>query len=205
MDQEAVRVTALWEASDAWTITGAIDYFRENGAGNIALMQTPRPVRLLDEDDPTRGLVFDGRIAEDFKLASGTWVSVGPLRADSDRGALSDRAGCGDCRPGSGLRGSVDRSGSEGVRTASPEGGHRLLGSRRATTRSWPGYACGCSDMPNEILARRAASGVQRSCPRRHRSMKARSRTKARSTSVRCCVVERSWSRRSTPRNRLRS
>jgi feruloyl-CoA synthase len=38
-------------------------------------------VRLLDEDDPTRGLVFDGRIAEDFKLANGTWVSVGPLRA----------------------------------------------------------------------------------------------------------------------------
>ena len=39
-------------------------------------------VRLLDEHDPTRGLVFDGRLAEDFKLASGTWVSVGPLRAD---------------------------------------------------------------------------------------------------------------------------
>jgi feruloyl-CoA synthase len=39
-------------------------------------------VRLLDEGDPTRGLVFDGRIAEDFKLANGTWVSVGPLRAD---------------------------------------------------------------------------------------------------------------------------
>jgi feruloyl-CoA synthase len=38
-------------------------------------------VRLLDEGDPTRGLVFDGRIAEDFKLANGTWVSVGPLRA----------------------------------------------------------------------------------------------------------------------------
>ena len=38
-------------------------------------------VRLIDADDPTHGLVFDGRIAEDFKLASGTWVSVGPLRA----------------------------------------------------------------------------------------------------------------------------
>ena len=38
-------------------------------------------VRLIDPDHPTRGLVFDGRIAEDFKLASGTWVSVGPLRA----------------------------------------------------------------------------------------------------------------------------
>ncbi|MDC8784392.1 feruloyl-CoA synthase [Roseateles koreensis] len=32
-------------------------------------------------DDPTRGLMFDGRIAEDFKLSTGTFVSVGPLRA----------------------------------------------------------------------------------------------------------------------------
>jgi feruloyl-CoA synthase len=37
-------------------------------------------VRPIDPADPTRGLQFDGRIAEDFKLASGTWVSVGPLR-----------------------------------------------------------------------------------------------------------------------------
>ena len=28
-----------------------------------------------------QGLLFDGRIAEDYKLATGTWVSVGPLRA----------------------------------------------------------------------------------------------------------------------------
>jgi feruloyl-CoA synthase len=35
-------------------------------------------------DDPARpelGLLFEGRLAEDFKLATGTWVSVGPLRA----------------------------------------------------------------------------------------------------------------------------
>ncbi len=38
-------------------------------------------VRFADEDDPQKGLVFDGRIAEDFKLSTGTWVSVGPLRA----------------------------------------------------------------------------------------------------------------------------
>jgi feruloyl-CoA synthase len=38
-------------------------------------------VRLVDPKDPARGLLFDGRITEDFKLASGTWVSVGPLRA----------------------------------------------------------------------------------------------------------------------------
>jgi len=38
-------------------------------------------VRFEDPADPTKGLLFDGRIAEDFKLATGTWVSVGPLRA----------------------------------------------------------------------------------------------------------------------------
>jgi feruloyl-CoA synthase len=39
-------------------------------------------VRLIDESNPTRGLIFDGRISEDFKLSNGTWVSVGPLRAE---------------------------------------------------------------------------------------------------------------------------
>ena len=34
-----------------------------------------------DPADPAKGLLFDGRLAEDFKLATGTWVSVGPLRA----------------------------------------------------------------------------------------------------------------------------
>jgi feruloyl-CoA synthase len=37
-------------------------------------------VRPLDPADPAKGLVFDGRIAEDFKLMSGTWVHVGALR-----------------------------------------------------------------------------------------------------------------------------
>ena len=36
--------------------------------------------RLVDENDPTRGVSFDGRVAEDFKLTTGTWVSVGTLR-----------------------------------------------------------------------------------------------------------------------------
>jgi feruloyl-CoA synthase len=34
-----------------------------------------------DREDPRKGLLFRGRIAEDFKLATGTWVNVGPLRA----------------------------------------------------------------------------------------------------------------------------
>ncbi|WP_374562499.1 feruloyl-CoA synthase [Ideonella sp.] len=35
--------------------------------------------KLVDADDPSRGVAFDGRVAEDFKLMSGTWVSVGTL------------------------------------------------------------------------------------------------------------------------------
>ncbi|MEX1250071.1 MAG: AMP-binding protein [Hyphomonas sp.] len=39
-------------------------------------------VKFVDESDPNKGLVFDGRVGEDFKLSSGTWVSVGTLRPD---------------------------------------------------------------------------------------------------------------------------
>jgi feruloyl-CoA synthase len=42
-------------------------------------------VRFVDEADVNKGFLFDGRIAEDFKLSTGTWVTVGPLR-----GALID-------------------------------------------------------------------------------------------------------------------
>ena len=38
-------------------------------------------LKWIDDADPHQGLKFDGRIAEDFKLATGTFVSVGPLRA----------------------------------------------------------------------------------------------------------------------------
>jgi len=36
-------------------------------------------VKFLDTNDPLRGFIFDGRLNEDFKLSSGTWVHVGPL------------------------------------------------------------------------------------------------------------------------------
>jgi feruloyl-CoA synthase len=38
-------------------------------------------LKFEDAGDPRAGLLFDGRVAEDFKLATGTWVNVGPLRA----------------------------------------------------------------------------------------------------------------------------
>jgi feruloyl-CoA synthase len=36
--------------------------------------------RFADPDDPAKGLMFDGRVSEDFKLTTGTWVQVGTLR-----------------------------------------------------------------------------------------------------------------------------
>jgi feruloyl-CoA synthase len=38
-------------------------------------------LKFVDPRKPELGLMFDGRIAEDFKLSSGTFVSVGPMRA----------------------------------------------------------------------------------------------------------------------------
>jgi feruloyl-CoA synthase len=38
-------------------------------------------LKFEDPDDARAGLLFDGRVAEDFKLATGTWVNVGALRA----------------------------------------------------------------------------------------------------------------------------
>jgi feruloyl-CoA synthase len=37
-------------------------------------------VKFADAEDPSKGILFDGRVAEDFKLTSGTWVNVGVVR-----------------------------------------------------------------------------------------------------------------------------
>lgn len=39
--------------------------------------------RLEDETAPEKGILFDGRTSENFKLTTGTWVSVGPLRINA--------------------------------------------------------------------------------------------------------------------------
>jgi feruloyl-CoA synthase len=43
-------------------------------------LRTGDAVRFADPDNPAAGLLFDGRVAENFKLSSGTWVNVGTLR-----------------------------------------------------------------------------------------------------------------------------
>ena len=43
-------------------------------------LRTGDAVRFADPANPAAGLLFDGRVAENFKLTSGTWVNVGMLR-----------------------------------------------------------------------------------------------------------------------------
>jgi feruloyl-CoA synthase len=62
--------------------------------------------RLADPEDPAAGLVFDGRLVENFKLASGTFVAAGALRVaavSAIGGAVSDAVVCGEGRDGVGL------------------------------------------------------------------------------------------------------
>jgi feruloyl-CoA synthase len=72
--------------------------FDENG-----FFRTGDAVALADPDDPATGLLFRGRIAEDFKLMTGTFVSVGTLRPQllsASGGLVTDAVICGqdgDC------------------------------------------------------------------------------------------------------------
>jgi feruloyl-CoA synthase len=63
-------------------------------------------VRFADPQDPNKGLIFDGRTAEDFKLTNGTWVAVGALRVGAIAAAtpvLQDAIVCGEGRDQVGL------------------------------------------------------------------------------------------------------
>ena len=58
-------------------------------------------MKLADDADPSAGLLFDGRVVEDFKLSSGTWVSVTNVRTGivaAAGGLLSDVVVCGHDR-----------------------------------------------------------------------------------------------------------
>ena len=62
--------------------------------------------RLADPEDPAAGLVFDGRLVENFKLASGTFVAAGALRVaavSAIGGVVSDAVVCGEGQDGVGL------------------------------------------------------------------------------------------------------
>ncbi len=62
-------------------------YFRQPELGSELLdeegfLRMGDAGRLADPDDPAAGIVFDGRLGENFKLTSGSWVHVGELRTE---------------------------------------------------------------------------------------------------------------------------
>jgi feruloyl-CoA synthase len=62
--------------------------------------------RFVDAGDPLKGMIFDGRLSENFKLASGTFVGVGDLRIGAIGaigGAVTDAVVCGEGRESVGL------------------------------------------------------------------------------------------------------
>jgi feruloyl-CoA synthase len=118
-------------------------------------------VTFADPERPERGLFFDGRVAEDFKLNSGTWVSVGTLRVagiaalaplvqdivvtghGGDHVRFLVFPNVAACRAHAGLADSVgveDVIGSEKVRTAIAQGLAKLkaqgVGSSTHATRA---------------------------------------------------------------------
>jgi feruloyl-CoA synthase len=73
--------------------------------------RTGDAVRPVDPGDPGEGLMFDGRLAEDFKLVTGTWVTVGRLRTalvSAAAGVLSDAVIAGHDREYAAALGWVD-------------------------------------------------------------------------------------------------
>ncbi|AEG47873.1 Long-chain-fatty-acid--CoA ligase [Sphingobium chlorophenolicum L-1] len=71
----------------------SVELFDEEG-----FYGTGDAVRFADPDDPSAGLIFAGRLSEDFKLASGTYVQVEALRQNllnACRDVLAEAVICG--------------------------------------------------------------------------------------------------------------
>ena len=81
--------------------------------------RTGDAVRFVDERDPGQGLMFDGRLSEDFKLLSGTWVTVDRVRTGliSAAGVLNDAVIAGH-----------DRDRVAALAWLDPEGARRACG-----------------------------------------------------------------------------
>lgn len=81
-----------------WSRGGAIEPVKLDEDG---FLPTGDAGRLVDEGDPSKGVRFGGRIGENFKLSSGTWVNVGAVRlgvVDACAPLVLDAVVCGHDR-----------------------------------------------------------------------------------------------------------
>jgi feruloyl-CoA synthase len=76
-DKLEMRVKGPNVAPGYWRAEGAFEPIARDERGFYPMGDAGR---LADDAAPASGVVFDGRTAENFKLASGTWVHVGELR-----------------------------------------------------------------------------------------------------------------------------
>ncbi|HEY0510256.1 MAG TPA: feruloyl-CoA synthase [Thermoanaerobaculia bacterium] len=80
-DKLEVRVKGPNVTPGYWRPGDRGDFSREAFDAD-GFLRTGDAARLADPDDPSQGILFDGRLAENFKLTSGTWVHVGELRLE---------------------------------------------------------------------------------------------------------------------------
>ncbi len=97
-DQKSGRLTALFAPNDAWTVTAAVDYFKDNGTGNIALMQRPRAGQdLFSALVDTAGFLDQENLAyrlrADFRPTENIELSYIGGKADMERRNASDNDG----------------------------------------------------------------------------------------------------------------
>jgi feruloyl-CoA synthase len=103
---------------------------------------------LVDETDPLQGVMFNGRVAEDFKLTSGTWVSVGTLRlkvVSALAPYVQDVVITGHDRSEIGALVFLNDSGRDLARSD-------LIGHVRAGLRALQGEGAGSSQTPARVL-----------------------------------------------------
>jgi feruloyl-CoA synthase len=143
-----------------------------------------RPVR------PAKGIVFDGRVAEDFKLTSGTWVNVGALRVAALAAAgavMQDAVVAGEGQVEVGLLVFPNLARVPGA-GAGADRGRALAGRPAGAGRAAGGAAALQPRAPGEQPPRRAGRCC---CASRRRSTPGRSRTRGTSISGRCSRAAR--------------
>lgn len=105
----------------------------------------------VDPEDPTQGLIFSGRVVEDFKLTTGTFVQVGSLRTDAIAAAspvVQDALVAGQDRPFIGL-----------LVWPNLDACRRLIGDMDASMDTVVNHPKVCAHLRDGLLAHNKASG----------------------------------------------
>ena len=159
-------------------------------------------LKLAVADDFDAGFDFDGRIAEDFKLASGTWVSVGPLRARFIAACapmVRDVVIAGINRDEISALVVLDLDGCRLVNPELPSGDIAAAAANRKSVRR---FSSGSGSFWRHRPDRRRGLPAPPCSIRRCRSIAAKLPTRVRSISARCWSIATRWSTSSMRRRR---